>query len=59
MEWTPFTFKRYRKAVVALAGLVIEIGALWQDAPQWVLVTVGVATWVVTVWVPNETTPAA
>ena len=57
MEWTPFTFARYRKAVVAFAGLVIEIGALWQDAPEWVLIAVGVATWITTVWVPNEQHP--
>lgn len=34
---------RYWKAIIALAAAVVEAGALWADAPPWVVAVVGFA----------------
>jgi hypothetical protein len=35
---------RYWKAIIALLGAVVELGALWVDAPAWFVSVVGFAT---------------
>src|SRR5690606_19476918 len=49
MEWS-----RYRKAAVAAATAVVEIVALWQDAPQWALAAAALAGAVLVYAVPNR-----
>jgi hypothetical protein len=35
---------KYWKFLIALCGAVVEAGALWADAPAWVVTVVGFAT---------------
>lgn len=44
----------YRKLVVAVAALVVEVVAAWQDAPPWALAIAGVAGAVLVWRVPNS-----
>lgn len=53
----PTKLDQVRKFLVALATTVVELGALWADAPDWVIVAVGVAGAILTYLVPNEPMP--
>ena len=53
----PTRLDQVRKAVVALATAIVEVGAIWVDAPEWVVVTVAFAGAILTYLVPNEPMP--
>lgn len=53
----PTKLAQIRKFLVAAATAIVEMGALFTDAPQWVVVAVAIAGAVLTYLVPNEPMP--
>lgn len=52
----PAWVTRYRKFLIAALGLLVEVAALWQNAPQWAIAVGVIAT--ALVWaVPNTEPP--
>lgn len=49
MKWAEM-----RKAIIAVATMVVEIVAIWQGAPEWALVAAAVAGAVLVWGVPNR-----